>query len=80
MYRVNSKANCNYLNQISFLAFLCKYKLMKMKLSVGKLRLFIIFEILFENTEKKTTKCNYMQKHKMFFFHFFQILKKQQCI
>ena len=44
---------------------------MKLKLSVVKLRLLIIFEILFENTEKKTTKCNYMQKHEMFFFHFF---------
>ena len=58
MYKVNSKANCNYLNQIYVLVFFCKYKLMKMKLSVEKLRLFIIFEFLFENTEKKTTKCN----------------------
>ena len=58
MYKVNSKANCNYPNQIYFF-FYCKCKLMKMKLSVGKLRLlFITFEILFENTEKKATKCN----------------------
>ena len=48
---------------------------MKLKLSIEKLRLFIIFEILFENTEKKTTKCNYMQKHEMFFFHFFKFFK-----
>ena len=48
---------------------------MKLKLSVGKLRLFIFFEILFENTEKKTTKCNYMQKHKMFSFTFFKFFK-----
>ena len=58
----------------------CKYKLMKLKLSVEKLRLFIIFEILFENTEKKTTKCNYMQKPEMFFFHFFQNFQKLLCI
>ena len=70
MYKVNSKANCNYFNQISFLVFFCKFKLMKMKLSVGKLRLFIIFEFFFENTKMKTTKCNEMQKHKMFFFTF----------
>ena len=48
---------------------------MKLKLSVKKLRLFIIFKILFENTEKKTTKCNYMQKHEMFFFTFFKFFK-----
>ena len=53
---------------------------MKLKLSVEKLRLFIIFEILFENTKKKTTKCNYMQKHEMFFFHSFQIIQKLLCI
>ena len=41
------KANCNYLNQ-NFFSF-CKYKLMKLKLGVRKLRiLFIIFEILLE--------------------------------
>ena len=48
---------------------------MKLKLSVKKTNTFIIFEILFENTEKKTTMCNYMQKHEMFFFHFFKFFK-----
>ena len=55
---MNSKTNYNYLKQASFL--FCKYELMKLQLSMRRLRLvFVIFEILFENTEKLlyATKC-----------------------
>ena len=54
---MNSKKNYNYLEQGSFL--FCKYELMKLQLSMRILRLiFVIFEILFKNTENKTTICN----------------------
>ena len=53
---MNSKTNYNYLKQASFLFV---NKLTKLQLSMRILRLiFVIFEILFENTENKTTICN----------------------
>ena len=76
VYKMNSKTNYNYLNQASFL--FCKYELMKLQLSMRRLRLvFVIFEILFENTEKLlyATKCKSIK----YFFFTFQILQKLQC-